>query len=494
VLSAAFSKAIVSARGTAELEELQKRIQALAAAGDLFPSRVRELTGQIAGRMADIAGGAIKAREAAKALGLELSQFSSAVSPEFEEVETHLDSLVAAFDQLKASGVDTGAALRDALEKALSKTKNPADLLALTERVKALGEEGKLARPKMLDLFNAIKDKARDAGGEAKTLRDEINRLKDEAESIRSGASPFDVKDSGKSPEQLENEAVRKAKSAVDDASFYAQAARAATLDGRAEKAAEYAEKARAALAEADKAAENLSDDAKRAVDGDKYKDAKATLKDTEAAAKQRKQDEMRAATEAQEAQLAALETRLDELIARANAGATLQIDTGNATPAVDALKASIDALPTEKTVTINVVENRSGAAAGDAALPAFATGGLLPGHSPNDRADNILYRGTAGEYLLPRNIVRQPGMYAFLERLRRQGMAAIKGYADGGLLARAATAQPLSRAGPSGGGNMVPAVFNIPSVGRVPVNMGADVAAELSRALSRENLMRGKR
>jgi hypothetical protein len=69
VLSAAFSKAIVSARGTAELEELQKRIQALAAAGDLFPSRVRELTGQIAGRMAEIAGGAIKAREAAKALG-----------------------------------------------------------------------------------------------------------------------------------------------------------------------------------------------------------------------------------------------------------------------------------------------------------------------------------------------------------------------------------------------------------------------------------------
>ena len=170
-----------------------------------------------------------------------------------------------------------------------------------------------------------------------------------------------------------------------------------------------------------------------------------------------------------------------------------LTVDTAQAQPAVEAIKAGIDAIPTEKTVTINVVENRTGGAATD--IPALATGGLLPGHSPHDRADNILFAGTAGEYILPRHIVRQPGMLAYLERLRRMGLAGIKGFADGGLLTKAANAQPLPRADHSpGAGNMVPAVFNIPNVGRVPVNMRENVATDLARVLARENLMQGRR
>lgn len=380
------------------------------------------------------------ARQAAQELGVDLSQFSNEVSPEFKEVETNLDKLIAAFDQLKASGIDTGAALNDALGKALAKAKNPADLAALVERINALGESGKLARPKMLDLFNAIKDKASEAGGEAKKLQDDISALIEKANSIRSGKSGYGAKaaearNAGKSPEQVEAEALRQAQKAADDARYYSAASKAAALDGRAEKAAEYAKKAKTALDEADAAAGRITDSARKARIFEDLADAQANAAEAEAIAKQRQLDDMRTATEAQEQQLAQLETRVDALIAKAQTGMAINVDTAQAQPAVDAIKAGIDAIPTEKTVTINIVENRMASAA--AAIPAFASGGLLD---------------------------------------------------------RAAAAEALPRASNEASSSMVPAVFNIPNVGRVPVNMAQNVAADLAHALEIENLMRGKR
>ena len=446
------------------------------------------------------------AREAAKELGLDLSQFSSEVSPEFMEVEGLLDKLVASFDKLKDSGIDTGAALNDALGKALDKAKNPADLLALTERVAQLGEAGKLAKPKMLDLFNAIKDKAKDAGGEAKKLQAEIDALINQANSIRAdgGSLSQRVRDAknkqGKTPEQLEAEYLKQAKQATDDAAYYANAAKVAQMDGRSKEAAEYAKKAEASLKAANDAAGKLSEDALKSLDTDKLDDAEASILEQQAAAKQQQLAELQAATEAQQQQLTALETRIDELILKASTGATLNVDTGSAQPAVDAIKASIDAIPTEKTVTINVVENRTGGASGDQTpLPALAEGGAVPGYSPHPRADNLLARVTAGEYIQPVNRMREPGMFALMELLRRRGMAGFRsliGYADGGGVAgRVLNAQPLPRPERAAvGGKMVPAVFNIPNVGRVPVNVSEGVAEDLARVLARENLMRGRR
>jgi hypothetical protein len=361
-----------------------------------------------------------------------------------------------------------------------------------------LGEAGKLAKPKMLDLFAAIKEKAKDAGGEAKKLQDEIQALIDQANSIRSGGGSLanSIRDAqnkrGKTPEQLEAENLKRAKQATDDAAFYANAAKAASMDGRSKQAAEYAKKAEQSLKAANDAAGKLSEEAKAGLDADKLDDAEASLLEQKAQEKQRQLADLQAATEAQAQQLTQLETRIDELIAKASTGATLTVDTTQATPAVDAIKAGIDAIPTQKTVTINVVENRASSAAPE--VSGYASGGLLPGHSPHDRADNILFAGTAGEFILPRSVVKQPGMLAYLERLRRMGLAGIKGYADGGLLARAAAAQPLSRAAAETVGSMVPAVFNIPNIGRVPVNMAQSTAEELTRVLRRENLMRGRR
>lgn len=65
---------------------------------------------------------------------------------------------------------------------------------------------------------------------------------------------------------------------------------------------------------------------------------------------------------------------------------------------------------------------------------PRFEAGGTVPGWSPHDRADNILARLTAGEYVLPVGAVRAIRDKlggGFLEHLR-QGMP---GYANGGLI-----------------------------------------------------------
>jgi hypothetical protein len=52
---------------------------------------------------------------------------------------------------------------------------------------------GKLARPRMIDLFNAIRDKAREAGSEAAGLKKEVRELLQEADDIRSGKAKPEI-------------------------------------------------------------------------------------------------------------------------------------------------------------------------------------------------------------------------------------------------------------------------------------------------------------
>lgn len=73
--------------------------------------------------------------------------------------------------------------------------------------------------------------------------------------------------------------------------------------------------------------------------------------------------------------------------------------------------------------------------AAHNMAANSFATGGVVPGFSPHDRADNIPAWLTAGEFVLPVGAVRAlraQGGESLLEMLRN-GM--MPGYADGGLV-----------------------------------------------------------
>jgi tape measure domain-containing protein len=84
------------------------------------------------------------------------------------------------------------------------------------------------------------------------------------------------------------------------------------------------------------------------------------------------------------------------------------------------------------------------GAVAGAAAA---ASGGIIPGHSPHDRADNIPAWLTAGEFVTRRPVMRQPGALAFMTAFNRLGMPAI-----------AAWARRLRLPGYAAGGPVLPA------------------------------------
>jgi tape measure domain-containing protein len=190
------------------------------------------------------------AQEAAKALGVDLAQFSSAVSPEFEAVNRQLETLIAALGQLEKAGVDTGAALGAAFSKAIAGARNPAELMALTDKVEALGKTGELAKPKMVELFQAIRDKAREAGGEAGGLKKEIDDLLAQARRIRAGEMGLaaEIEQSLKKDGKSNN--LSEVNQAVADAGFWSSAAKSASLDGRTEDTAKYAQAAAGLMCE----------------------------------------------------------------------------------------------------------------------------------------------------------------------------------------------------------------------------------------------------
>ena len=87
--------------------------------------------------------------------------------------------------------------------------------------------------------------------------------------------------------------------------------------------------------------------------------------------------------------------------------------------------------------------------------------------------------------------IVRQPGMLAFLEHLRRQGMSALKGYASGGLVTGINPGTLRSTGAES---TRAPIILQWPDGTRSPMSASSDVADEVLRVFRSAALQRGRR
>ena len=168
-----------------------------------------------------------------------------------------------------------------------------------------MGEEAKIAQPKMIGLFNEIRDRAKEAGGEALDLKQQIAGLLAQADRVRNARGQERSGDGAASAGE--------ARQAASDAKFWSSAAKSAAMDGRAEQAAQYAEQARISLEQAEASAKRSGDRAPESMKGD-IAEAKARALETEAKRKQNQLEQMNAATGAQEEQLQALEQRLDDL------------------------------------------------------------------------------------------------------------------------------------------------------------------------------------
>ncbi|MFI5729164.1 phage tail tape measure protein [Kribbella sp. NPDC051587] len=139
----------------------------------------------------------------------------------------------------------------------------------------------------------------------------------------------------------------------------------------------------------------------------------------------------------------------------------------------VDNLLGLLGALPPSKTVTIKTIrqtlETVTHVDVGVRA-PGRADGGPLPGSSPNPRADNILFWGTAGEWVHSNASVDYygPGFMKAVET-RQYPREMAQGYADGGQIGHYAAGGPLA------GGKLVDIAYLLQQLG-LPFNPTAGV------------------
>jgi len=207
------------------------------------------------------------------------------------------------------------------------------------------------------------------------------------------------------------------------------------------------------------------------------------------------------------------LQAQLEQLEKTARSIA-VQADITQAEGAIKGLKQQLDEIK-DKTVTVTVNSVKSGAAAdlpildlssygpGDPGIPARAYGGPLPGFAPHDRADNVIYRGTPGEFLIQRPTVKQPGARSFLYDFNARGMAALADWqlprhAFGGELGGSAIDRlnvPRLSSAPAAASqsSKTPLVLDFGKLGRYQAEASTDVAGELTKALQSAALRFGR-
>jgi len=334
---------------------------------------------------------------------------------------------------------------------------------------------------------------------EAQKAADDAQKLLEKAAGVRTSSADkaTELRNAGLSEEDKQALALSQAQDLQGQGNYYAAAAGAAKLDGRTRDFEKYQKQAESFLDRAMKFAEAAGDaDTVEAVGN-----AQAGVIENNAKAKQGEAAALEAQATAQAGVIARLDSDIEALKAKA-ANIQIRADIANAEGAVAALKKQLDELPANKTVTVTVNQVGSPAAIAAAAadvnsagLGGFAYGGQLPGAAPHDRADNRLYWGTPGEWVIQRPAVRHYGS-AFIAALNAMKLPK---FAFGGEIGASAVSR-LALPALSGAGAGSPAAAsgrNLTLVlgnERFQVGAGDDTIDRLTAYVSREALRKGGR
>ncbi len=116
--------------------------------------RVGAATALIQQAMADVGAAA------AKSLGVDLPTAMGKVSPEFAKLQGDFATLIQSTDALRATGVDTGAVVGAALGKMIDGAKNQAELDAISNLLRSMGKDGRIAGQDVADGLEMARDKA----------------------------------------------------------------------------------------------------------------------------------------------------------------------------------------------------------------------------------------------------------------------------------------------------------------------------------------------
>lgn len=196
--------------------------------------------------------------------------------------------------------------------------------------------------------------------------------------------------------------------------------------------------------------------------------------------------------------------------------------DTATAITDAQSLRAALEQQLAANPIVVPVVLDSSSAdqfaqsQIDKAAPPGRAHGGVIPGSSPHARADNVLIRATAGEWMIQQPSARYYGaalMSAINQRLvPRAALAAAVGqrvpmYADGGLIAATQFAETFLGSGParpnlsalasSAGLPAAPTTtinLTLPTGQTYTVRADTDTAQALQRDIRLQALKSGKR
>lgn len=328
---------------------------------------------------------------------------------------------------------------------------------------------------------------------EAKAAAAEAKRLLQEAASVRqSGADRAqDRRMRGMSEEERDSYARRQVRELTDSARASSVFAQNAAIDGNLAKATQLALEAAKAAERAEKFADQIGDDEDAARALEELSRIQAEALETQAKVQEKTAEDKTIVADLLASRIQEADAQLVELQNKAK-GIQLEMNAEQATAEIAKIQAQIDALKDKTiTLTVNRVETGAGATGSfDAPQPegSFAFGGYT-GPGGKFEPAGIVHRG---EYVLPQEIVRQSGALAFLERLRRQGMSALKGYASGGLVSNINPGSISAKA--VSGSSSTPVVLDLGTLGRYSTSAESEVADQLVRVFQRAALQRGRR
>ncbi len=300
------------------------------------------------------------------------------------------------------------------------------------------------------------------------------------------------VRESGLSAEDRQALDLQRAQGAQSEGSYAAARAGVALLEGRGKDFDKYAKAAEKFLERAMKFAESAQD-ANLVEDIGKQQ---AALDEARARAEDKKAADAEAQSAALMDQLNAVQAKLKDLKGEA---ATIQVNAeiAGAINQLAEVEKKLAALQ-DKTVTVTVNTIQAGAPtavtppADAGPLPTFAFGGQLPGSASHDRADNMLYWGTPGEWVIQRPAARYYGS-AFMAALNAMKLPkfATGGQLGASAIGRLAIPSLPSGAGATAGNNLT---LDFGELGKFRASASQDTQRELERVFARAALAYGRK
>lgn len=376
--------------------------------------------------------------------------------------------------------------------RAVASGKASADiLLEDNKRTAAQITNAEKLRDALRSAFQESVAASKKAADEAKKLLEQAAATRatgaDKAAEIRRAQLPQDQQDAANANDFRDT---------ADAATLAALEAKFAAQNGRVDAAAKLAEQAIKGAERARGIIGKLADPEQQARATERVAEAEATAQEAQAKIKERQAKDAGDVATQQADRIKTLDAQIADLQKKAGE-ISVQVKIDEALGTIANLKAELASID-DKTVNVVVKTTQTGggtpaedyaayAAAADFRKEGFARGGYT-GPGGKWQPAGVVH---AGEFVLRQEVVRQRGMLAMLQRLNREGLAALPGFASGGLVGALQISQARQ---PAPGAARAAAVFNFPDLGRFPVTMDADPLRQLESAFARVALQKGGR